>query len=156
MPPCPQAHGRAPEALHCGWVPHPHHPPTPPMEHVPSDLPASTPPPASTSSRMALFPLVSGKFTFHVWLTDTRVTTIPSCPASKYCVIVLCSARWHVEEECRPERSSVWSKGSPLLVVPTIWNPQCPRPATPTSALNLRRKVTKLQHDVVLLASFNL
>lgn len=78
----------------------------------------------------------------------------PSCPASRYCFLVLCSAQWRVGEVRKPERSSVWSKGSPLLAVPTIWNPPCPRPATPTSALNLRRKVQKLQHNVVLLGCF--
>jgi len=57
---------------------------------------------------------------------------------------VFYSAQWHVEEECRPGQSNVWCKGSPPLVVPSILNPQCPRPATPISAHNLRKKVPKL------------
>lgn len=63
VPPCPQAHSRAPEALHPGWVPRPHHPTSPPMEHASSHLSTSTPPSTSASSRMALICLVSGTLT---------------------------------------------------------------------------------------------
>lgn len=63
---------------------------------------------------------------------------------------VLRSAQWHVEEGCRSGQPNVWSKGSPLLPVASILNPQCRRPATQTSASNRRRKVQKRQEIIVL------
>lgn len=56
-------------------------------------------------------------------------------------VCVLSSAPWHVVEESRPGQSSVCLRGSRLQAVHSISNPRCLRPATPTSAHRLRRKV---------------
>lgn len=113
VPPCPQAHGRAPEALHRGWVPHPHYPPGPPMEHVPSDLPASTPPSTSTSGRMALIPLVSGKFPFHIWLTPEWQQSIVSSIEVLFPCTLQCTVTCGGGVQARTVQCLVQGKPSP-------------------------------------------